>query len=197
MTAACQRLGHIRLIDDGFCFALCQHVLRQAVFQTRQFQVGRHVVGHKSIASQPLKPTSQWQQAVVLVTERQRLAERVASLPEIDNLERRLVSAMERTDGLVEVSASTAEFIEQLLASVGTVASASNVDRKGSAELILTVRSTRESLANASERLADVQRRLAEIRQKRRIDVNLSEITKLSLDIVVKLDIVQEQIVTS
>jgi chromosome segregation ATPase len=124
------------------------------------------------------------------------LADRVASLPAIDNIERRLVSAMERTDGLVEVSASTAELIEQLLASIGTVASASNVDRKGSAELILTVRSTRESLANASEGLADVQRRLAEIRQKRDVDVNLSEITKLSLGIVAKLDVVQEQIVT-
>jgi hypothetical protein len=39
-----------------------------------------------------------------------------------------------------------------------------------------------------------VQRRLAEIRQKRGIDVNLSEITKLSLGMVAKLDIVQSQI---
>ena len=57
-----------------------------------------------------------------------------------------------------------------------------------------TIRSTRESLANASERLADVQRRLAEIRQKRGVDVNLSEITKLSLGMVAKLDVVQAQI---
>ena len=39
-----------------------------------------------------------------------------------------------------------------------------------------------------------MQRRLAEIRQKRNVDANLSEITKLSLGIVVKLDVVQEQI---
>ncbi len=57
-----------------------------------------------------------------------------------------------------------------------------------------TIRSTRQSLANASERLADVQRRLAEIRQKRGVDVNLSEITKLSLGMVAKLDVVQAQI---
>ena len=124
------------------------------------------------------------------------LAERVASLPEIDNLERRLASAMERTDGLVEVSASTAELIEQLLATIGAIASERSVDLKGSSELMATIRATRESLANASERLADVQRRLAEIRQKRNVAVNLSEITKLSLGIVAKLDVVQEQIVT-
>lgn len=124
------------------------------------------------------------------------LAERVASLPEIENLERRLASALERADGLVEVSASTAELIEQLLATIGAIASARSVDLKGSSDLMATIRSTRESLANASEGLADVQRRLAEIRQKRDIDVNLSEITKLSLGIVAKLDVGQERIRT-
>jgi hypothetical protein len=39
-----------------------------------------------------------------------------------------------------------------------------------------------------------VQRRLAEIRQKRGVHVNLSEITKLSLGLVAKLDVVQVQI---
>lgn len=122
------------------------------------------------------------------------LAERIASLPEIENLERRLASAMERADGWVQVSASTAELIEQLLATIGAVASERNVDLKGSAGLMVTIRSARESLANASERLADVQRRLAEIRQKRDVNVNLSQIMKLSLDILAKLDVVQEQI---
>ena len=84
------------------------------------------------------------------------LAERAASLPEIDNLERRLASAMERTDGLVEVSASTAELIEQLLATIGAVAPERSVDLKVSSELMATIRATRESLADASERLADV-----------------------------------------
>ena len=46
------------------------------------------------------------------------LAGRIASLPEIDNIGRRLVSAMERTDELVEISVSTAELIEQLLATI-------------------------------------------------------------------------------
>jgi len=122
------------------------------------------------------------------------LAGRVASLPEIENIERRLASAMERTDQLVEVSASTAELIEQLLANLDAIASERSVDLQGSSDLMATIRSTRESLANASERLADVQRRLAEIRQKRGVDVNLSEITKLSLGVVAKLDVVQAQI---
>ena len=59
-----------------------------------------------------------------------------------------------------------------------------------------TIRSTRESLANASDRLAEVERRLTEIRQKRDIDVNLSEITKISLNLVARLDGVQTQIAT-
>jgi hypothetical protein len=130
------------------------------------------------------------------------LAGRIASLPEIENIERRLASAMERTDQLVEVSASTAELIEQLLANLDaivsakaeTIASERGADLQGSSDLMATIRSTRESLANASERLADMRRRLAEIRQKREVAVNLSEITKLSLRIVAKLDVVQAQI---
>ena len=122
------------------------------------------------------------------------LAGRVASLPEIDNLERRLASAMERTDGLLEASASTAELIEQLLATVDAVGSERNLDLQGTSDLMAATRSARESLARASERLADVQRRLAEIRQKRGVDVNFSEIAKLSIGMVAKLDVVQTRI---
>ncbi len=122
------------------------------------------------------------------------LAGRVASLPEIENIERRLASAMKRTDELMEVSASTAELLEELLAATGAIAPERNVDQQGSSDLMATIRSARESLANASERLADVQRRLAEIRQKKGVDVNLSEITKLSLGVIAKLDVVQAQI---
>ncbi len=122
------------------------------------------------------------------------LAGRVASLPEIENIERRLVSAMERTDGLLDASASTAEVIEQLLATVDAIASERDVDLQGTSDLMAVIRSTRVSLARASERLADVQRRLADIRQKRGVDVNLSEIAKLSLGVVAKLDVVQTQI---
>jgi chromosome segregation ATPase len=122
------------------------------------------------------------------------LAERVVSLPEIEKIERRLVSAMERTDRLVEVSASSVDLIEQLLATIDVIASERSVDLQGSSGLMATIRSTRESLANASELLADVQRRLAKIRQKRGVDVNLSEIMKLSLGMVAKLDVVQTQI---
>ena len=87
------------------------------------------------------------------------LAGRVASLPEIENIERRLASAMERTDQLVELSVSTAELIEQLLATIDIIASERNVDLQNSSDLMATIRSTRQSLANASERLADVERR--------------------------------------
>jgi hypothetical protein len=71
------------------------------------------------------------------------LAGRVASLPEIENIERRLASAMERTDQVVEVSASTAELIEQLLADLDAVASERSVDPQGSSDLTATIGSTR------------------------------------------------------
>ena len=119
------------------------------------------------------------------------LAGRVASLPQIDNIERRLASAMERADGLVEASASTVELIEQLLAAIGAKAPEESIDRQGSSEVTVAIQSARESLANTSERLADVRRRLAEIRQKRGVNVNLAEIAKLSLSMVAKLDVVQ------
>lgn len=126
---------------------------------------------------------------------KKRLAERVSSLPEIENLERRAAAAMERADGLVQISASTAELIEQLLATAGTVAAERDVDLIAPSELMAAIRSTRESLAHASRRLADVERRLAEIRQQRDMDVNLSQITELSLGIIAQLDVVQERIV--
>ncbi len=101
---------------------------------------------------------------------------------------------MERADGLVEVSVCTAELIEQMLATIGAIASERSMDLRDSSDLVATIRSTRESLATASERLADVRQRLAEIREKRDVDANLLEITKLSLGIVAKLDVVQEQV---
>jgi len=121
-------------------------------------------------------------------------AERVASLPEIDDLQRRLAAAMERADGLVQLSASTAELIEQMLAIVGSIAAERNVDLKSASGLTPTMRSARESLANVSERLGDVQRRLTDLQRKRDVDVHLSEIGRLSLGIVAKLDVVQKQI---
>ena len=57
-----------------------------------------------------------------------RVAERVASLPEMDNLEQRLASAMERADGLVQLSTSSAELIEQLLVALADLASERDVD---------------------------------------------------------------------
>jgi hypothetical protein len=123
------------------------------------------------------------------------VAERVASRPKIDNLEQRLASAMERADGLVELSTSTAELIEQLLVSLGDFASKRNLNLRDSTELMSSIQSARQSLANASDQLSDVQRRLAEIRQKRDVAGQLPEIMKLSLGIVAKLDAVQEQLV--
>lgn len=123
-----------------------------------------------------------------------RVAERIASLPEMDNLERRLAAAMERADGLVQVSASTAELIEQVLTTVGVIAAQRDEDLKAASELMTAIQSTRQSLADASDRLADVQQVLAEIRQRRSVDVNLEQVVKLSLGIVAKLDVVQERL---
>ncbi len=124
------------------------------------------------------------------------LAGRLASLPEIENLEQRLASALERADGLLEVSASTAESIEALLATLGADAPDRSADRPSAADLLATIEATRVSLASATDRVADVQRRLAEIRQNKGVDVNLAEITRLSLGIVARLDVVQSQIAT-
>jgi chromosome segregation ATPase len=156
----------------------------------RAAQARDAVAGTRDLADE-LKQTLR-ASAKELVAER--VAERAASLPEIENIERRLMSAMERADGLVQVSASTAELIEQVLATVGVIAAQRDVDLKGASELTATIRSTRESLANASERLADVQRTLAEIRQKRDVDVHLEQVAKLSLGILAKLDVGQKQL---
>jgi capsule polysaccharide export protein KpsE/RkpR len=157
----------------------------------RRVTQARDVVGGTRELVDELKQKLR-ESAAELVAER--VAERVASLPEIDNLERQLVSAMERADGLVQVSASTAELIEQLLATIGVIAAQRKVDLKGASELAATIRSTRESLAEASERLAEVQRILVEIRQQRDRDVNLKQIAELSFGMVAKLDLVQEQL---
>ena len=123
-----------------------------------------------------------------------RVAERVASLPEIDNLEHRLVSAMERADGLVQLSTSAAELIEQLLVARADFASERDVDLRRSSEMMASIQAVRESLGNASESLSEVQGRLAEFRQKRDSQDNFPQIMKLSLGIVAKLDVVQNQI---
>ena len=152
----------------------------------RAVQARDAVEGTRNVADE-LKQTLQ-DSAVALV------AERLASQPKIDDLERRLASAMERADGLLEASASTAELMEQVLASVGVVASERNIELKDRSKLTATIRSTRESLVNASERLADVQRSLAEIRQKRDFEVNWKLVKELSLAIIAKLDIVQDRL---
>ena len=123
-----------------------------------------------------------------------RVAERVASLPKMDNLEQRLASAMERADGLVQLSTSSAELIEQLLVALADFASERDVDLTRSNELMASIQSVRESLGNASERLSEIQSRLAEIRQKGDMENNLPQIVQLSLGIVAKLDVVQDQI---
>ncbi len=152
----------------------------------RTVQARDAVEGTRNLADE-LKQNLQ-DSAVVLA------AERLTSLPKLDDLERRLASAMERADRLLEVSASTAELMEQVLASVGAVALEKDIDLKDRSKLTATIRSTRESLVNASERLADVQRGLAEIRQKRDLDVNWKLVKELSLAIIARLDVVQVQL---
>jgi chromosome segregation ATPase len=123
------------------------------------------------------------------------VAERLGALPEVDNLERRLASAMQRADGLLEVSVSTAELIEQVLTQVGIAASERDVEMRDPSNLTATIRSTQESLASASERLAEVEKSLAEIRQKRDVDVNLTLAKDLLLAIITRLDVVQDRLV--
>lgn len=122
------------------------------------------------------------------------IAERVMAMPEIENLELRLAGALERADGLIQVSAASAELIEQVIATVDASAAIKQVDPQVFSELLEAIRSTSESLAHASQRLADVHRRLEEIRRKRDVDVDFTQITKLLLGVISKLDVVQEQI---
>ena len=162
--------------------------LDQLVVQVdRRAEQARNAVGETRDLADELKQTLR-DSATDLV------AERVASLPEIDNLERRLASAMERADGLVQLSTSSMELIEELLVALGDFAFERNVNVRDSTELMASIQSTRESLANASERLSDIQGHLAQIRQKRAVAENLPQIMKLSLGIVAKLDVVQDQI---
>ncbi len=81
-----------------------------------------------------------------------------------------------------------------MLLALGDFASQKNLNLRDSTELMSSIRSARQSLANASQELSDVERRLAEIRQKRDVEGNLPEIMKLSLGIVAKLDVVQVQL---
>ena len=106
------------------------------------------VVGTRELVDE-LKQTLR-DSAAALAAER--VAERVVSLPEIDDLERRLASAMERADGLVQVSASTAELIKQLLATLGVIAAR---EERGSERRVRTdgdhpidTRIARQCLAN-------------------------------------------------
>jgi len=156
-------------------------------------QLDRRVAQTRDVVVETRKLVDQFQQTL-RDSAQNLIAERVTAMPEIDNLERRLAAALERADGLFQVSAASAELIGQLLATVDAAAAERHADRRVSSELMAAIRSTSESLANASERLADVQRRLAEIRRQRDVDVNLTQITKLLVGVVSKLDVVQEQI---
>ncbi len=154
----------------------------------RAAQAGDAVVGTRDLVEalkQPLKDSAA-----------QLLAGRVASSPKIDDIERRLAVAMERADNLVDASASATDLIEQVLATIDGIASERGVDLQDTSDLMATIRSAQESLAGATDRVADVRQRLGEIRQNRGVDVNLAEITKISLGLVAKLDIVQERIGT-
>jgi chromosome segregation ATPase len=172
-----------------------QQVNSQVFGQADQWivQLDRRVAQARAAAGETQKLIDQFQQAL-RDSAKDLIAQRLTAIPEIDNLERRLAAALERADGLVQVSAASAELIEQLLATADAAAADRHRERSVSSELMAGIRSTSESLAQASERLADVQRRLAEIRRTRDVDVNLTQITKLLLGVVSKLDAVQAQI---
>jgi archaellum component FlaC len=122
------------------------------------------------------------------------LAERATSLPEIEDLERRLASSMERADTLLEASASITEMLEQVLNHVGVDANEGRVDPKSIAALNDTLQSTRKALAGANERFTEVQQRVAELREGGNGDVSRELVEELTLGIVARLDVVQNQL---
>ncbi len=102
---------------------------------------------------------------------------------------------MERADGLVQLSTSSAELIEQLVVALAGFASERNVELRLSTELMASVESVRESLGNASERLSEIQQSSGRDSPETGTWRSISpQIMKLSLGIVAKLDVVQDQI---
>jgi chromosome segregation ATPase len=172
-----------------------QYVNSQVFGQADQLvvQLDRRVAQTRDVVAETRELVDQFQ-TQLRESAKGLIAERLMAMPEIENLELRLAAALERADGLVQVSAASAELIEQLLATVDASTAGTHVDRETSSELLATIRATSESLANAAERLAGVQRRLDEIRRKRDVDVNFAQITKLLLAVISKLDVVQEQL---
>jgi len=172
-----------------------QHVNSQLFAQPDQLvvQLDRHAAQARDAAGETQILVDQFRQ-MLRDSASELIAERLSAIPEIDDLERRLAAELERADGLVQVSAASAELITRLLATVDAAAAERHVDRGVPTELMAAIQSTSESLANASERLADVQRRLAEIRGKRDVDLNLAQITRFLLGVASTLDVAQEQI---
>ena len=205
-----KRLAGIGLVVLGFVgVAVClagaagvwvlgsrlQYVNSQVFGQADQLvvQLDRRVAQTRDVVAETRGLVDQFQE-LLRDSAKDMIADRLMAMPEVDNLELRLAAALERADGLVQVSAASAELIEQLLATVDSAAEERHVDRQASSELLATIRATSESLANAAERLEDVERRLDDIRRKRDVDVNFAQVTKLLLAVISKLDSVQEQL---
>ncbi len=120
--------------------------------------------------------------------------ERLASAPEVEDLQQRLASAMQNAEGLLELSASAAELFEQVAGSVDSLSTEEHAASEASSQLLSTIRSTQDALAHASDALADVGRRLDEMRQNQDAEGNAEQIKQLSLAIISRLDVVQQQL---
>lgn len=118
----------------------------------------------------------------------------MVSAPEVDDLRQRMAAAMKDAEGLLELSASAAEMFEQVAGSIDSLSMGQRNLSETSAQLLTTIRSTQDAMADASDRLANVGRRLDEIRQNRDAENNAEQIAQLSLAIVSRLDAVQQQL---
>lgn len=122
------------------------------------------------------------------------VVERARSFAETNDLEQRLASAVDQEDRLLEVSASSAELMAQVLTLVGADPSGRLIEPENLAQLYAEIQATRATLATATERLSEVRRTLAENRDPPEIDVNRERVAQLTLGIVAKLDVVQTQL---
>jgi hypothetical protein len=128
---------------------------------------------------------------------REYVAERVqngaATSAAADDVEQRLASALRNANDLLGLSTSATELIVQLLAVVDKRTDGP-APGDGSPRLIDQIHAARTSLANASECMADLEQLLVEFREKRNVADNTEEITRISLNILAKLDVVQEHL---
>ncbi len=121
----------------------------------------------------------------------ERVRNEVATSTAADDVERRLTSTLRDANDLLELSTSAMELIVQSLAVIDK-RKVGQLPAGGSPRLIDQIHAAQASLANASERMVDLEQLLVEFRNKRKVADDTGETRRISVDILARLDVVQE-----